>query len=51
LKSRGLLWQVTLVSFLYIYNKCASFFEKSLYFLTYPRTYTIQNSETGRLEN
>jgi hypothetical protein len=34
LKLRGLRWKVILVSFLYIYNKCACF-EKSFYFLTY----------------
>jgi hypothetical protein len=31
----GLCWKVALVSFLYIYSKCAVS-EKFLYFLTYP---------------
>jgi hypothetical protein len=34
----GLRWKVTLVSFLYIYNKCAVFL-KFLYFLTCPRIF------------
>jgi hypothetical protein len=39
--SRGeLRWKVILVSFLYIYIKCASFSEKFLYFLTYPHGLT-----------
>jgi hypothetical protein len=32
---------VILVSFLFIYNKCASFFENCLYFLTHPRYVTV----------
>jgi hypothetical protein len=33
--------KVILVSFLYIYNKCAFFFQKTHYFLTYPRILII----------